>query len=236
MERTLRISSAIVKEAVVDKDRFEGLCFSILIKAKFTNSLLYAHSIREMKSIFGMGQTKLKRVLNNAIKFGYITKEGDSYRSLSLIRKKSRVFRISPSPSFKDIDYTLRGVCMKDKVLGMEFFRNTIYNSRRGTLASIKENRKKIKRYGMHQENNTFNGSISKGRLSKVLCCSKSKLNKVIRSLVQGREIEVVVNTLKIDALSRWGMVSYNDFVGKFFIRQTGNEFYLVLPNKYRVL
>lgn len=65
--------------AVNDKDRLEALAFALLIKLTFVDSVVKSTSIRQLTFIFRMGWTRLSRVLNNALQYGYVVKEGDIY-------------------------------------------------------------------------------------------------------------------------------------------------------------
>lgn len=65
--------------AVEHKDRLEALAFALMVKLTFVDSIVKSTSIRKMTRIFRMGWTRLSRVLNNALQYGYVVKEGDIY-------------------------------------------------------------------------------------------------------------------------------------------------------------
>lgn len=65
--------------AVRNKDRLEALAFALLVKLTFVDSIIKSTSIRQLTHIFRMGWTRLSRVLDNALRYGYIVKEGDTY-------------------------------------------------------------------------------------------------------------------------------------------------------------
>lgn len=75
--------------AVNNKDRLEALAFALLIKLTFQNSIVKSTSIRKLTYIFRMGWTKLSKVLKNALRYGYIVKEGDIYFAPSLKQRGS---------------------------------------------------------------------------------------------------------------------------------------------------
>lgn len=65
--------------AVEHKDRLEALAFALMIKLTFVDSIVKSTSIRQLTYIFRMGWTRLSRVLNNALYYGYVVKEGYIY-------------------------------------------------------------------------------------------------------------------------------------------------------------
>lgn len=66
-------------KAVQCKGRLEALAFALLVKLTFVDSTIKSTAIRQLTFIFRMGWTRLSRVLNNALHYGYIVKEGDTY-------------------------------------------------------------------------------------------------------------------------------------------------------------
>lgn len=65
--------------AVQNKDRHDALAFALLVKITFADSIIKSTSIRKLTKIFRMGWKRLSRVLNNALHYGYIVKEGETY-------------------------------------------------------------------------------------------------------------------------------------------------------------
>lgn len=75
--------------AVQTKSRLEALAFALLVKLTFVDSNIKSTSIRQMTYIFRMGWTRLSRVLKNALRYGYVVKEGDRYFVPSLKQRGS---------------------------------------------------------------------------------------------------------------------------------------------------
>lgn len=90
MVRHLYLSFVEAQEAIQDKERFDALCFAMLIKANFANSCLYKRSYRQLKDFFHIGVEKLRKVAKNAKKWGYIHEEGDGRIVSHTLKAKGR--------------------------------------------------------------------------------------------------------------------------------------------------
>lgn len=75
--------------AAPTKERLEALAFALLIKLTFVDSTIKNTSIRHLTYNLRMGWTRLSRMLKNALRYGYIVKEGDAYFAPSLKQRGS---------------------------------------------------------------------------------------------------------------------------------------------------
>ena len=66
----------LMQEAIYSKEKMEALAFSIMVKQTFTNSTVNFATVRKMKTIFGIGQDKLARIIKNGIGYGYFERRG----------------------------------------------------------------------------------------------------------------------------------------------------------------
>ena len=72
MDKRIKISIMAMRSAIQDKENLESLAFSILIKQTFVSSRINNPTYRNLRSIFGIGNSKLKCLISNGIKFGYL--------------------------------------------------------------------------------------------------------------------------------------------------------------------
>lgn len=73
---TINISALIADKARQDKRHLDALAFACLIRINFGNSHCKYRKFTELKEFFHMGQDKLKRVIKDALEFGYIVEDG----------------------------------------------------------------------------------------------------------------------------------------------------------------
>lgn len=76
--RRLLISVHILRYIVGNKDRIDALAFAILIKQHRVNSLITHATQRKLKSLFGIGADKLRKVIADGLNSGFLRREGDS--------------------------------------------------------------------------------------------------------------------------------------------------------------
>lgn len=82
MKQRLYLSTIIANEAVLSRERIEALAFSMQIKLTFVSSVVQSATILRCKSIFGMGSTKMSRIIRNSLKYGYIKRVGNDLIAL----------------------------------------------------------------------------------------------------------------------------------------------------------
>ena len=82
--RRFYLNLDLAREAVTSKERTEALAFSLLVKLTFVDSKIHHATYSNMKTLFNMGSSRLQRVVKNAIRYGYLVREGKSLRALSI--------------------------------------------------------------------------------------------------------------------------------------------------------
>lgn len=112
--RTLLISTYTLRLVVGNKEGIDALAFAVLIKQSRVNSLITHATQRKLKSVFGIGADKLKRLITDGIKLGFLRKENDS-----LIANRLH--------GDKGLCYTMRG----------EQFDDAVRSSKRGKLTLV---------------------------------------------------------------------------------------------------
>lgn len=89
--RKLRIGTETLRFAAGHKDRIAALAFAILIKQERINSLIMNASQRKLKETFGMGSDKLKRLVRDGVRFGFLRWEGKNLVANRLHEEKNSV-------------------------------------------------------------------------------------------------------------------------------------------------
>ncbi|MGJ7024999.1 hypothetical protein [Petrimonas sulfuriphila] len=69
------LNTEIAKDAIRSKDRLEALSFAILVKDKFTSSMVNNATIRSCKELFKIGSTRTSRIIKNGLEYGYLRRE-----------------------------------------------------------------------------------------------------------------------------------------------------------------
>lgn len=83
-KRTIYIGLSECQRAVKEKNRLEAFAFSLLVKLTFVDSCIKETTYFKMSRHLGLGNTRLKRALTNALKYGYIARDGELYRAKPL--------------------------------------------------------------------------------------------------------------------------------------------------------
>ena len=92
MVQRLYLSMEYANEAVSSKEMTESLAFAMMVKLTFVNSKIKNATINRCKKIFGIGSTKMCRIINDGIKYGYLRKEGGAIIANSLRSEKTYHF------------------------------------------------------------------------------------------------------------------------------------------------
>lgn len=79
MPNCKQISIYKIKEARESAERFDAFAFAVCIKLKYSSSMLHKADVRNIRSLFSIGTEKARKVLKNALKYGYIKEYGRFY-------------------------------------------------------------------------------------------------------------------------------------------------------------
>lgn len=194
-----RLSWKELKAAKVDRAHFEALCLSMFIKSEFDNSLIYKRKARELKLYFRIGYEKLKRVLEDAIRFGYAEERKDGsifFRSLKASPEDKEDFDIILSfkraikrgeRATQTIKSVEREINMKmlgahiEHVNSIENIKKMLRepNSTKEYKSAIRKSKKTYvdsrkttlyeKHVSSHEEYNALKSGVSKRNLSRVI-------------------------------------------------------------------
>lgn len=200
-----------------DNHRLEALAFALLVKLTFVDSVIKSTTIREMQHIFRMGNARLKRVLSNALYYGYIVKEGDKYFVPTLKQRGSfnkRMMFYSGSVS-KTLDnrtaYKLNALMKEIRIV---VFKNHIRKQMafQDTASVVnapvddkefKRNRARLKRMsGMTSISDGLlkdSARLSISRIMEVMKTKRSTTKTIVRQLVKKGQIIRVFENIPID-------------------------------------
>lgn len=230
MKQTILLSLPKAERALSSKDELEALSFAILIKLTFTSSEIQSATVRRCKEIFGIGTSRMTRVINNSIKYGYVVREGNNLKALKV--KEEKVYNIkleftSKSYSRSNERYSLSQI--------MDIIRNSVLlnhikkqNNCEDTFdiadnpvnsKTYRKAKKRIKR--MSHTKSAFKG-LSINRISTLLRVSKNKVRILLNRLLNNGLIEKSTNSIKTP-------FSENDLCSTLreWFQETGNFGYL---------
>lgn len=206
-KRFINIGISESIEAVGTKDRLEAFAFALLVKLTFVDSRIKSTSIRQMTFIFRMGWTKLKRVLNNAQKYGYIVREGDSYFVPTL--KQCGSFNYKARFVFCPLSHTedgrtayklcnlmdeIRKVVLKNHIKKQESFYDTALGvNAPGDDKEYRTKRKRLKRMcgitSVSDEMLKKSRRLSIRRSMTVMGTKRSTTRRLIKEMIEAKEI-----------------------------------------------
>lgn len=226
MSKTFNISVEELRGS--SQEKLEAMAFNLLIKLKFRSSSYHKsgdvegvilNGYRRLKSVFNLGYQKANRVLNNGLKYGYITDNGDSYIANPLRNKGDYSVKIKLGLDYKikDIQDVLLNVLVTDKVMSVNHLAYT-YNLLHGKVNSLKECklRRKLKKELKlkYDANRGFQNIISYNTLGKQLKISKYKAIRAMKTLVGKKTIkkEYNIDVIKGKVASRDERIGYNMF------------------------
>lgn len=192
MYQTINISLNKAECAIKCKDELEALSFAVLIKLTFVSSVVQSATIRRCKDIFGIGSSRISRVISNSLKYGYITKNNNELVALPVKEENSfniKLRLLSKTYSKSSSRYTLNEIMdiIRDSVLLNHIKKqNDCENTFRltdnpKTSKGFKVAKKRINR--MSHTNKAFIG-LSMTKISKLLMVSRWKARRLLNELL----------------------------------------------------
>lgn len=230
----LKIDIAMAQKAITSKDAFDTLALAIYLKGKYTNSILYHHSARELKAITHLGTEKIKRL----IQYGERSKvfiPTDNGLRIAKLHTSKRCIRIEKGLSIKDIQKEIRKALILNKANQVYFVKNTIVKASgdgRLTKSELKVYRKF--RNSMDFAVNRFDGTIRKAKLARMVNCSRTSLNAIVKDMEKDKLIKVSPSFIVCDTcrgkintarLNEFGDEFYAVRRGNFILKQVGNTY-----------
>lgn len=249
MKQRLYLSIKAANEAIQSKDRIEALAFSMLIKLTFVSSNVQSATVSRCKSIFGMGSTKMSRVIRNAIKYGYVQRVGNDLIALPF--KGNKNYCVKLDFAFLTASFTKANICqysikdliriIKQSVLlnhirktndCADTFNNSSNPKNKAVLVKAK---RKIKRM---QCEKSYGEGLSLKRIMSVTNTKRTNARKLIKGLVAKGLVEELEQSVKTNINPLDFTKSVNDWLKEtsqrgYFYRK-GLAIYCRLSNIYK--
>lgn len=242
----------LAKEDIASKDKLEALAFCVSIKAMYVSSTLMSADITSIMKTFHIGHIKAKRILSNAIRFGYIKIENGSI-IVSRI-KEERSFNIKLSTKNKSIylkldnvkkiiqqSILLNHIKKQNKVEDIQRIVTTAKNTKhisKKDYALYKKAVKDLKRYAV-DEKKCFYG-LSYNKIASLLSISKDRAIQLINIMVSDGTLNKKVSSKELICSKKESSnTAYEFFKAKFnnsfvFITRNG-AIYKQESNCYRL-
>jgi len=256
------ISTYLIKELTGSKDRIESLAFALLIKGMYRSSCLHYNrdrggkrNYRGLSKLFRMGHIKLRRLLTDGIKYGYLKVEGDyifanpvktmDYHNFKFEFDKD--FKFNEKGSHDKIVRKLRETMVILKLDTNKYLKHTQELARenllKGNSKVIKaqiRTRERAKKYGL-KYNNDVHDRCAYITWSKFLAVSRTTAIEIINDMVGCGYISKKINLTKIDIdtnLSVAARKAMTEDIGGFivYVRNTltnGIQAYYQQSNSY---
>lgn len=254
MIRTLRLSVKVANEAVSSKERLEALAFAMMIKLTFVSSSVQSPTYDRLRSIFGMGNAKLKRLITNGLKYGYLKRVNGALYATPIkevgfneylkfpFKTASFLPEVKCSFKHKDIKNKIRSTVIQNHIRKQTECNVTIKkasapkNANQLRSAKRKLKRKRCKEFVCY--------GLSNKRLSEVSNSSLYATKVVMKGLVSfgilraNKEyIETDINPKEFSSRAYAWMKETGHF-GHFFGGRKGNKevVYCRLANSYTIV
>lgn len=110
MKRRIYLSVPLIAEATKDKSRLDALAFAVMIKETFVSSSIQSPTYSRLRSIFHMGNDKLRRLVTNGCKYGYLRFDNGFLVANKLSNEKE--YKIKVDTAFYTASFTKKNECV----------------------------------------------------------------------------------------------------------------------------
>lgn len=248
----------ILKESTKKVEFLECFSFAMMIKMTFTSSLVKNATIRNLKSIFGIGTTKISRILKNSLQYNFVKYDNNgNLLALPLSVKEPGQYHYcfkynhcidkkNPKCPYKinTIMNELRSIILLNKINTKDNLLDQL--NRIGDLNKIspksrKDREKKLFLEKMSKMKCFCHFSIN--NMMDTLSCSRYAAIKAIKTLIAKKQVSKWINRQVIyDPIYDSVVMSDKEFeiarrehwelFGEIIIR-TKNNVFIKLPNIY---
>ena len=199
MERKIYISAKLLKECIKDRHRLDALAFCVMVKQMFVSSTVKHATIRRLKSVFGIGTDKLRRILRDGKEMNLLSIVDGTLHVASLKGhyglNHTFAFEHESKRGCDMPRTTMPVLCVVKKLQGL-FVRNHIYCQRHNVDAtrncSTANTLKELKRWRKYCKSHDLDDAyetLSNRRLCTLLNRGIRTIRGVVGALVASGEV-----------------------------------------------
>ena len=249
--RTIKLSISEAKQAIQSKSRLEALAFAIQIKGMYVSSCLMDCSSSDksikyskLKEQFHLGHAKIKRIVNNAVEYGYIRFENGRLIANKLYSTKEFVIRLNISSKESLVNNTkVKSLIQKTVILEhinkISFINDTIYTVK-SSKVPYKEKKlamKKIYKYALTIPNELI--GLSYDRISKIANVNKNKAISFIKDLINrniiNKKINLICTGINAKPKDKSIQIEYKKNGNNGYLRKLNYMYYIQESNIYSI-
>lgn len=214
-----------IKYAIQRKETFDALCLAILIKSKYTNSILYSHSVRELKEITHLGRERYNACIAIGLKVGYFSRQKEDIKVRKFHIGSQRFIKIPKGiMTMTEIRAFLRKQLIINRANQISWVKNIV---NKGQSDSKKVSKRVMDAYRKLQNQTTMDltstdtiGTITNKTLAKFLHCSVTSVHTLLKQLVKEGKIRIVATYKELDLKKKLPLYKgyIPDYEGDFFV------------------
>jgi hypothetical protein len=242
--KRIYISIDLAKRAIEDKDFLESLAFNVLIKWKYTSSTINNATVRRCKGLFGMGSTRICRIIKNGLEYGLLERFGNHIIAKKIKKEEgfNAVLEFESDKEYRisEVIDMIRNTVLLDHIRKQTFVVDTLRKAREPR--NLKEYRaaKKILKRMPHLTEQNYSFGLSNRRIMEVTNVKRYRAKILIRKLVANGKVkakEVIRETaIKPEAFTKdfrkW--CKSTEMRGFLFLRKQDNVICCQLSNCYQ--
>jgi hypothetical protein len=233
---------------------FECFAFAVLVKLTYGSSCIHNATVRRCKALFGIGSTKMSRILRHGVENGYLRREGNNIIANPLEVEKKGIMALYNMPlrnvgkiknhkcqyTLRDVQNRLRQIVLINLVrLNRSIQDAEIVVKDARTISQYRRSVKLLKRVPETKES-VLQG-LSAQRAAENMHVSKSKARQLIADVVERGLLTRKDDSARIMKITddgwRFDTIMYNkdDYGLPGYLFRWGNYLYLRKPPMYSV-
>lgn len=249
--RTIKLSILEAKQAIQSKSRLEALAFAVQIKGMYVSSCLMDCSSSDksikyskLKEQFHLGHAKIKRIINNAIEYGYIRFENGRLIANKLYSTKEFIIRINISSKESLINNSkVKSLIQKTVIIEhinkISFINDQIYTVKHREISYKKKKKamKKLYEYALTISDDLI--GISYNTFCKVANINKNKAISFIKDLISHnvitKSLNFICTGIKAKSKDKTIQIEYKKNGHNGYLRKMNYMYYIQGSNIYSI-
>lgn len=246
MNRAIWIDVKEAKAVLSEKSRLDAFCLALKIKFMFRSSSLIFTTYTETAKNLGMGKTKLKKLLECAIAYGYIRKDEYSggkvrYVATKMHCDKEYAYKVEenslPGLSFPNLKNLLRKIVLENHISTIESVSDTHCRVTNPSTADDLRRAKKRESRMLRRDFNEKYVRLSYYRIAKLLNVSRRKACQIVKEMRYSGDICRILHCTEINCDPKACRCSFSYVDGKgsvIVISQATRTGKMVCANSYK--